>query len=659
MSHSLDKRIAAIRRGAKTILVVHGVCWIVGSTISVALLFALLDYAIRIEDTGVRVIGTLLCLTTFAAVAYRYLYQGLRRRFSDVSIARRIEQHFPQLRERLSSAVEFVHQDDGDIQAGSASLRRAVVIRAISDTEDLDFSEVLDRRPAVRALIGMAIISLVTLLLALLNPLVARIAVARLANPLGIDAWPRQNDLAFVEPPRRLALGQPFDVELVDRKDSMPGEVRIFYRYQVDDQWQEETELMSPSGQRMMAGKESVTRSFEFRAEGGDDRSMPWHQLEVVEPPRIESLQITLHPPKYTGWTPTRSEKHIRALRGTHVEFVGRSTRQLTSASLKMDGDLKVPAAISSDGLRFSIAASDMKIEKSGAYWFELMDSQELVGGGAARWEIKAIADTPPSVSLEQPAGNLFVTTDAAIPLRVLVKDNLAVRNVRLQYSRSDQSEQGEFEIPLYEGPTQVPIQKGASLTAKVELGESRSFEHRWDLAPLALAPGTLLTVHVLASDYVPQTGHTLVARRITIITADELEDRLAQRQALILSELSRILKMQRDTRGQISSLEIQLTEVGRLVKSDLDNLQAAELNQRQVTRSLTSRTEGVPSHIEALLGHLRDNRVDSPEILRRMQTILTEINRLEKDHLPVIARELTKAVKTSQVDLQTPETSG
>ena len=47
-----------------------------------------------------------------------------------VQVAQRIEQLFPQLGQRLSSAMDFLAQDESDPTAGSADLRRAVVAEA-------------------------------------------------------------------------------------------------------------------------------------------------------------------------------------------------------------------------------------------------------------------------------------------------------------------------------------------------------------------------------------------------------------------------------------------------------------------------------------------------------------------------------------------------
>ena len=64
---------------------------------------------------------------------------------------------------------------------------------------------------------------------------------------------------------------------------------------------------------------------------------MPWSRLEVVEPPRIDSLQATLYPPAYTGWPVEPTENNLHALRGTRVAFSGLATRPLRTATLKQD----------------------------------------------------------------------------------------------------------------------------------------------------------------------------------------------------------------------------------------------------------------------------------------------------------------------------------
>ena len=75
-------------------------------------------------------------------------------------------------------------------------------------------------------------------------------------------------------------------------------------------------------------------QSFAFRAAGGDDDTMRWHTVEVVDPPRLESLAITVHPPGYTGLPAARAERHLEVLAGTGIEISGTASEPLSAAHI-------------------------------------------------------------------------------------------------------------------------------------------------------------------------------------------------------------------------------------------------------------------------------------------------------------------------------------
>ncbi len=659
MPHPIEQRIVETRRKAARLLLIYGVSWVAGSLVAAIVLLGLVDYLIRFDDPGIRALSTLAVLLAAGWTTYRYLYPALAVRLRDVEIAQRIERRFPGLQDRLASAVEFLHQDEHDPQAGSAALRRAVIVDTTDAVQRLNLDDVLERRPANRALAGAAAVLALALGIVICDPLSARLALARLARPFGDDAWPRKNHLEFIDPPQRIAAGQTFEVELRDKGGPPPAEIRIHYLYDNDGHATEEVESMHLLGGVPVARKENVARPFKYRAEGGDDRSMAWISLEVVEPPRVESLQATLHPPAYTGWPVERVENNLSALRGTRVALAGSSTKRLTRAAVRTGGAEPIPCALDVDGFLFTLpadAAEPFLIENSGTYSFELVDTEGLIGGGDTQFEIRAVADQAPSVQIEQPTATLFVTPAAVVQIKVAAKDDLAIHEMALHFSRSGTAETPDSVVPLY---TSLPaVEPTAAGLAGGGGGDTRVVEYSWEIGPLDLKPGSQVTFYASASDYLPQTGRS-TDRRLVVITPQELEDRLAQRQGLILSELRRALKMQQDTRGQTAAIEIQLREVGRLGKQDIDHAQGAELSQRQVTRTLTSPTEGVPAQINELLADLENNRVDNADVARRMQAMLAEIERLQSEHLGPIEHHWTSAIKSAQVDLDEAAAGG
>jgi hypothetical protein len=657
MPHPLEIKLARLRRRARSYVCLKAVSRAFVLVVAAALALALADGVFRVQDRGLRSIFTLTLLTV-AAIGVRRIVQAIHgSRYRDVQIALRIEQTYPQLRGRLANAIEFVHQRDDDALAGSSTLRRAVIREVTTQTQHLDLGATLDARPSRRAaLLAAATLAAVVLLVAL-DGATARIAVIRLINPLSDIQWPRANRLAFKEPIKRLPLGQTFEVQVIDAGGApLPDDVTMHYRYRdPDDNAVEESEPLQWIDQMLLARRELVDRPFEYRAVGGDDHAMAWTQLEVVEPPVMRESCVTLSYPAYTGWPNRAGELHIRALVGTKVCLEAKASKALDSATVQFGDAESIAAAVSADGYSFAVPADsehEFVVNRSGTYWIELVDREGFHSDAERKYQIRAVPDAPPTVEIEHPKANIFVTGDATLPLSLVARDDLALRGISIDYLRSDKSDEGEKSIDVQSGPEQVPAELALRSAAEDFAGDSRAASQNWDLKPLELPPGTQVTFHASAVDYAAQTGHSL-PRRLTVVTAEEIQDRLAERQSVIFNELARVLEMEQTARSHVSGLEVQLDQTGKLSKSDVDVLQGAGLNQQQVERELTSEHDGVRGQIDDFLDELKINKVDGPDTHRAMQGVLDELARLGQGPLPEAARELTAASKAAQIALQ------
>ncbi len=664
MLHPVQQKVAALNRQACRLRTTYGLGFGISTVLAAAFLLGLLDYLFRFQDPGIRYLSSAAWLAVLAVTWRRFIDPAWRHRPSDRQVAQRIEEHFPQLQDKLSSAIAFLGQSEHDPLAGSAALRRAVIASATGDIEQLDFQQCLDRRPARRTGIVAAVVGLVVLVVSALDGQASWLAARRLAMPWNSQPWPRRCVLEFVKQPSRIALGSDFEVEVVARHGHLPDVVKLVIWLDGDEQRNSQVASMKFFGDKMVHRLENVRRGFRYRAVGGDDDSMPWLPLEVVEPPHVAALSLRLHPPAYTGWPVETSGENILALEGTRVEVLGRLNKAAASVELQTDQKDAVPCVpvrLAGDGSEFQLPADAEPawiLHESVAYWFVVTDEEGLQGGGERRWNARVVHDTPPTVSLEKPGANTFVTRVAVVSLDGLVKDDLAIHTVELRYRRSDAAEVQEETIELQGGPDAVPRAKSGGLTSRSGAGESRPFHFAWDLAPLQdLAPGAWIEFSVAASDYQPQVGQS-TTRRLTVITAEELEDRVAARQAYILGQLAEILYAQREARAQTKSLEIQLDTAGRLNPSDVNQLQAADLSQRQVGKLLADPQDGVQTQITGLLDELQSNRVDSPEISRRMQQLLDVVEQISRQKLPEIQRSLINALKAAGEALNRPPTA-
>ena len=658
MPETLHKTIARVHKRARWTLIFRGVGWGVAAGIGVLLITGILDYYLRLDDRLSRTTFSLLCLLAIIAVVFRFFLPPLRRQLTELSVAQRIQDRFPLFQNKVASAVEFSHQQKDDRLAGSAAMRQAVIKEVTGELAEVPLGEVVRYRPAVTASLAALGTLGIVLLIAFSIPTGSGIALARLTNPFGDTAWPKINQLSFRNAPTHIPVGGLFEVEVDDEKGALPEDVFIEYRFEDEQGIRSFRDPMHFVDGIMVAQRNNVKQSFLYRAVGGDDET-PWQSLMVVTPPRIESLQVSVRPPDYAGWPTTASTGSIVGLAGSTVQLSGNTNKSVKSATLKTEtGDSK-PFVIDGLQIRFPSESTEFwTLRKSGTYSLNLVDEHGIEGDGNDQWQVQAISDDPPTVSIESPIPQSQASSDAMLPVRVFVKDGLAIRDILLRYTRSDQSESGEQSIPLFRGPDRAPQLSAEALNAHMAKGDRRLEQYRWDLAPLDLSAGTEISFYAAAHDYQPAEGKSEPIHTITIVTKEELAQQLATHQRALLAELSRVVAREKNSHTDTRGLQIQLEELGQLEESELHKLRGIEFTEREVRQALTGNNESVLRKADSLLGELKNNKIDQPKMADQLESLGQLLKHVEANHLDAVEQELTTARKFLQTDLSEDEQS-
>jgi hypothetical protein len=144
--HLLRQQIARVRRQTRWLLLLYALGRVIGACVAISIALVSIDYFLRYEDRGLRIASTFIAACAFGWTLRRYLVPALHTQLDDVHLARRVEQRYPELTDRLSSSLNFLNQREDDQQAGSSELRRAVIAEATAEVEHLNWSAVLDRR---------------------------------------------------------------------------------------------------------------------------------------------------------------------------------------------------------------------------------------------------------------------------------------------------------------------------------------------------------------------------------------------------------------------------------------------------------------------------------------------------------------------------------
>lgn len=650
--HLVVQRVEEARRGAMRRVRLRGTAWGLAAGMLLVLGMALFDYMLRQDDIGTRWFLSLLTLGGLVFAVVWWIVPAWKWTPSLQQIAQRIEQFFPELRDKISSALFFLEQDEDDAAGSSIYFRRKHISEMADTLTYTDLSVALNRQLATKALYALGGILFVMLSVLLFSPQQFGTAVSRLAMPWRAIEWPRQNNLALVDPPKVVPLGGRAVIEVEDLNRNLPEIVELQVRYEADGRPMTHPMQLDLQADRMVYQLDGIQRAFEFRVEGGDDDTMTWHAVEVVKPPKFSDVQVTLIPPEYTRWLPSQSPRSIIALQGTAVQLYGKVDQKITHAEFVFEAGGKseaFPLVLGEDGYSFSTSQDTADSEPakgpilaaSGSYWIEVTVESGLKKAEGRRYPVRVIPDKTPVVSWVQPDRNMSLTPSALLELSAVVRDDLQTQSVKLIVKK--QSDDSVLvEQSLFTGPEDRPFESPPSNLA-MGLSEDLEITHALDFSGLkGLTPGTILEMTIAASDYRPQTGMSL-PRIITIISEEQLDQRVNRQQREIISKIAEARRLQQDARQQTRSVEIKLEEGSQLGPAELANLQNGEQNQKNVREKLSTGRDSAAKLIDELLNELKQNRQADHDASEILQDLKEKIESIANAELTPIESEITQ----------------
>ena len=670
----VSEHLADLRGRVRLLTWISGVCWTTLVLLGGLIVTGTLDWLIHFDDSGTRLVFGLSLLGGAGWMFWRHLVAPLRQQLTASFLASCVERRFPGLKHRVVSAVEFL-EHRLDPKLGSAELQKAVVGQAMKDLDRIEPSDIVEAKAVRNVTIAGLLVCAIAATILMLHPAEAATSVQRLMFPFANVPWPRGVELQLVKPdlsplgqapdePMMIARGDTLELYVQNTRGRLPE--RVWFEYRIDDEGQVIREPLRQTTIRDDKGRAhetaviswvAVRGKLQFRASGGDDNVMPFHRVDVVPPPNIESLQVTVKPPPYSHRpieVLPQGVGHVRGLLGTKIEVVATSDKPLKSAKLRIGDQPAVTLVLDENGRTFR-ANFEIKDALASNYWFELTDQQGFTDREAVRYELRGISDGVPEVVIDTPVADVMLTANAELPVKVLAKDDLGLKEVRISYQAGD--EETLRIIPLFDshaapdGGLNSDEPEAADRPRNVGPHRHES-EFLWKMADLKTEPGMRIVFRGEATDEYdlsqPHLGKS-VPRTITIVSRDEKQKELAARVGDLLEDLRQATKLQQRARQQTQELQTQLDKVGELRSQDIDQLQRTELDQRQTTSRLTQPADGVESQARQLLEEFRANNLNDPGTEQRLERVTNELGRLERDELPEAERALTRAQKLAE----------
>jgi hypothetical protein len=657
-ARQLESRIRALRGSLRRMLALHGLCWVLGLIVPLVILAGLADWLFQL-DSLIRAALLAALVATGLYWGYYRVLRPLYVRFADLDIAMRIEERWPGLNDRLASTIQFVRLDAQDKRHGSPAMREATIRQAIDEADKIDFREVIEPRPVVRAL-GMAVGTLCLgagLLFAAPGP--SRIAMLRLFDPFGKTSWPRQTHLVLDEGQTTLkvARGDSFTLSVkVRRGDKVPESARATYHF-ADGETTGEP-LRTIEGGEFRGRIDSVTQPFQFSVAAGDDStSIRDVAVRVVPPPALNSLVVKLIAPEYTGMPAqvlAPGLTQIRALEGTRLEVEGLANKPLASAELRK-GDQSSGGSLAFDASHTRFKTT-LAVDGNFTFWFDLKDTEGFQNREAVKYDVRGFRDESPRVVIDEPKSDRDVPAEATVPVRVTLDDDFGLHSSRLIYrlATGDSEPHAETVIPLWSAPQKGP--DGALAFVK-----HQEITHKWELTPLKLPVGTIITFYADARDFDSLKGPNVGKSReirLRIVSKEDAARQFDDGRRELREEIARVLTMQKQAITPVDNAMRTLSQTDRLPPKERDDLNNAGTIQRQVNSRLNNRDEGVGARLTRMLDDQRNFKIDNADAQKQMEDMLARLEVIRDQNLGPAEQGLTRATKSLDQNAPAPPQS-
>jgi hypothetical protein len=650
---NLSQELESLRRRARVWTCARGVAALLAVAIGLGVALGVVDALARWQSLAGRVTPTLIWLAAILVVSWRYLVRPLRTVLTDLDLSRVIHRQWPLLTPDLTSAVEF-NSSQLSSTLGAPLLQQVTVSRAQLQLATVPWRSVVapDRTYGVVAGAGLAL--LVLGLTAVLSPEMTRVGGTRLVAPLVELEWPRRTTLVYLnselepvvtdrDPALRVGQGEPLTLYIENLSGALPAKVLFDRQPQTGEPDRGElrqTTLRDKQGHPHAVAVASLptTEPFQFRVHGDDDDRAPWIAVDVVPTPRVQSFEITITPPSYTGRpveTTTSGVGHLQGLVGSQVEIRCRAVASLKSVILNTGNDPRKAIPLDTEGLEFTLAWTLATADRS-TYWLDLVDPYGLRAASPPRYEIRGVADQEPVVSLLAPTSDVRVTALAEIPIEGEARDDLGLQRVELVYELPVMTESGQAtteqrSIPL--NPDQTDLTE-------------QSIRTTWNLAELALVPGSQVRFWLQATDAYNLNGSQgqvgrSATRIVSILSMEEKQQELSGRQMQIAQRIAPLQDRQAIIEQTTREIGEQWKTVGTLRSADESDLDRVQAEQKEIARELAHSPRSILADLKSLQQEMQQNRLAAPAVTDALAKWESALTPLADEVLPSIEKQL------------------
>lgn len=589
----LAKQLGRLRNRYLVFGIAKAVLWVA----ALVVMFFVLDRWLRLP-TAIRLMHLLASFGVGVYAITHFVRYPLSKKFTEIDLALWLEHTYPELHQRLVSAVQLHSVDTDGLRNQSRAMIDQLWQETAARTQELKLDALFDNRALGRVIMLAGVLCAGLIIGAVTAPETARTFVMRHIG-FQID-YPRETTLIVELPP-----AGP-DMQRVDRDGVteiivpagadlhvsvqvlgvMPKEVFLqMTALKTDGTTGTERSLqMTPRpGDRFRHVFRRLSGSLEFHARGGDDENGDRRVIvRTVRPAQVATLKATVVPPAYTGIESLEQVGGaIEALVGSSVYLSVISTAPVRKATMVFleDGrrvDLK-PSSVTDDSGAATEFQASFQMVGSDRYQIELLADNGLRNPKPGTYPISALQDYAPVARWLLPEDDtLALLPTALLCLRIEARDDFGLTSVQLSIERGGQETVTRALLPVDQKPplTFLP-------TELFEVSEL--------LSDNATTDGLFVQLTLL-DNKAPEAGTASLPRRIVqIVDPPELAALIAKSFRRLREEVTSADSIQTDRRSRLNDLISRQQESEAVSNTEVAQiLTGIEVGQGRIATSVT-----------------------------------------------------------------------
>ena len=484
------KQLHSLRKQWRLLLFSHSLLRWLGAVALALVLAFIIDQVLPLPRLF-RMGLVLLWLGIGVYAAFRYLIRPVCQKLTNARVAAYVENHYPGFENRILSAVQLKPEIENNRFGYALGFIEKLIESTHQLMDEIESQKVFSREfMKLKRYGGFALIAFVLLFITLF---IFPSAAKDFAQ--AFDELPKTpQDILVVQidevQPGNLRIQSGTDVTIATKVTGHFGApVHLYYRVGGGG----ETTVSASAWRNLLMTRDeteiayrftfkNVTQSMEYYIVVKEEQSERFH-ITVTRAPILSRFQLKLNYPKYTQLSLQVLEENlgdVTTLIGTMVHFEGDGNQPIASARLVFEESEPVKLTVS-EGTRLS---GSFIVQRSEKYHIELIDVDNLSNSQPIAYTIHAIEDAEPQIEIVAPGKDVVLDDSMIVSLQLDAKDDYGVQKIQLVYRVEGTDD--DVVVPLKTwNPTDTPV----------------FIEFPWDIDPIGLYPGDIVSYHAEAID--------------------------------------------------------------------------------------------------------------------------------------------------------------